>query len=392
MKIAYFDCFSGISGDMVLGSLIDAGLKVDVLTNLIDELGVSNCSINVKKVKRGGISATKVDVIYPSEEKRAPAAVLTIFDRLNLPESVKNKSKKIFLDIAKVEAKIHKEDISSIHLHELGSLDTIIDIVGSVLGMCEMGIEKVYASPINVGGGKVKTAHGILPVPAPATAELLKEAPIYSSGVEAELTTPTGAAILTGFSPLYGPIPPMKLEKIGYGAGEKNFSSFPNVLRILIGEKETLPCEDQVVVLETNIDDMNPEIYEHVIDLLFKKGALDVFLTPVQMKKSRPGVLLSVVCEEGKEEDLLNVIFTETTTLGIRISKMRRRKLERKIKKLKTSLGEIKVKVSIQNNKIIGGSPEYEDCKKIAIERNLPLKKVYEIVRDEISLIEGKKI
>jgi len=382
MKVAYFDCFSGISGDMILGALVDAGLEVEVLTQIIADLNLTDCRIKARKVKKGGIGATKVDVIFPLEEKKEPAAILTLLDSLDLSSRLKEKSKRIFLTIAKAEAQIHRQDINSLHLHELGSPDTLIDIVGSVVGVDRMGVEKVYASPVNIGRGMVKTAHGPLPVPAPATLEILKGAPVYSGQVEAELTTPTGAAILTGFSPIFGPIPAMKVEKIGYGAGEKDLPS-PNLLRILIGEERTSPKEDWVVLLETNIDDMNPEFYEYVIDSLFKKGALDVFLTPIQMKKARPGVLLSVLCEEQKEEELLGVIFTETTTLGVRVSRIRRRKMERETRKLKTSLGEVKVKVSMMDGKLIDFSPEYEDCKKIASEQNLPLRKVYELIKKE---------
>lgn len=388
MKIAYFDCFSGISGDMVLGALVDAGLPLEIFTELIDNLNLPGCRITSRKVKRAGILATKIDITFPPE-KKSPAEILSLIQSLDIPQKLKEKSKRIFLTIAKTEAYIHQEDIDSLHLHELGSIDTLIDIVGSVVGLDRMGVKKVYSSPVNVGGGTVKSAHGLLPVPAPATVRILKGVPIYSSGVEAELTTPTGAAILTGFSPIYGPLPPMKLEKIGYGAGGRELS-LPNLLRVLIGEQDTQPEEEWVSILETNIDDMNPEFYEYVIESLLKKGALDVFLTPVQMKKSRPGVLLSVICYEEKQDELLKVLFTETPTLGVRISHVRRKKLKREIKKLKTSLGDVRVKIGILNEKIVSVSPEYEDCKKVALEKNMPLRKVYEVVKIEADSLIGK--
>lgn len=392
MRIAYFDCFSGISGDMILGALVDAGLQKETLTNLIHELGFSNCSIKIYRVMRRGISATKVDVIHPPAERKTPTETLSLVNNLNFPESIKTKIKKIFLSIARTEAKIHQEDIAHLHLHELGSPDTIIDIAGAVIGLHEMGIKKIYASSINVGTGMVRTAHGTFPVPAPATAELLREASVYSNQVEAELTTPTGAAILTGFDPVYGSIPSMRLGKVGYGAGQKDLSS-PNLLRILIGECEASLHEEQVVILETNIDDMNPEFYDYVTESLFKGGALDVFLIPIQMKKSRPGILLGVLCEEQNKENLLRIIFSETTTLGVRVSKVDRRTLKREMRKIQTSLGKVRVKISLYNGKIVDGSPEHEDCKQIAIKQGLPLKKVYEIVKGEInSFIEKEEI
>jgi len=370
---------------MVLGALVDAGLPFEVLSRIVDSLRVPGCKITFERLKRAGISATKVDVIIPSQSKRRPAEILNLIDSLNLPLSLKEKSKEIFLNLAKAEVKIHEESLGSLHLHELGSLDTLIDIVGTVVGLDIMGIEKIYASGVNVGGGTVKTSHGTLPVPAPATVELLKGAPIYSSSeIEAELTTPTGAALLKGLSCRYGPIPNMRLEKIGYGAGGKDLSS-PNVLRVLIGEVEGSSQEDLVVVLETNIDDMNPQFYEYVTNCLFKKGALDVFLTPAYMKKSRPGVILTVICEEVRKEELLKTIFEETTTLGVRISSTRRRKLEREIKVFQSSLGEVKVKLGALGGKTISASPEYDDCKRIAKERNLPLREVYEQIKKEIN-------
>ncbi len=382
MKIAYFNCFSGISGDMVLGALIDAGVSSSIFEKIIDDLNLPNCKIVYKKVKRKSIVATKVDIILSSEKKKSPIETLTLIDSLNLPSYLKEKSKEIFLTMAKAEAKIHQETLESLHLHELGSLDTLIDIVGAVIGLDAMGVKKVYASKVNLGGGIVRTAHGDLPVPAPATAELLKKVPVYSSQIEAELTTPTGAAILKGLSKGYGPIPDMKLEKIGYGAGEKNLSS-PNVLRVLIGEVETFFQEDWVAVLETNIDDMNPQFYDYVIDSFFKKGALDVFLTPTQMKKNRPGVVLTVICEEEKEKELLKTIFLETTTLGVRISHTRRKKIKRKIRSFQSSLGKVKVKFGILKEKIINLTPEYDDCRRIAAEKNLPLREVYQLVKSE---------
>ncbi|MBC7189026.1 nickel pincer cofactor biosynthesis protein LarC, partial [Candidatus Aerophobetes bacterium] len=281
-------------------------------------------------------------------------------------------------------AKVHQESIENLHFHELGSLDTLIDVVCSVAGIDALKVEKIYASAVNLGGGTVNTSHGILPVPAPATLEILRNVPVYSSTSSSELTTPTGAAILKVFSSGYGNIPLMRVEKVGYGAGEKELS-FPNVLRILIGEMESSLEEDEVSVIETNIDDMNPQFYGYVAELLFEKGALDVFLTPVYMKKNRPGVVLTVICEKKDEARFLEMIFRETTTLGVRVYHAKRRKLKRETRIIKTSLGEVKVKLGILNGKIVNFSPEYEDCKKIASSRSLPLKEVYQVLRKELS-------
>ncbi|MBE0478820.1 nickel pincer cofactor biosynthesis protein LarC [Candidatus Aerophobetes bacterium] len=384
MKIAYFDCFSGISGDMVLGALIDAGLPLQIFSKLINDLNFHHCKVTSKKVKRARIVATKVDVTFSPNEKRRPAEMLNLIEGLNLPAQLKEKSKEIFLSLLKAEVKIHQESLETLHLHELGSLDTLIDIVGTVVGLNTLGIEKVWTSKINLGGGRVNTAHGNFPVPAPATTELLRGFPVYSSEVEAELTTPTGAAILKGLCADCGPIPDMKLEKVGYGAGAKDLST-PNLLRLLIGKTEASLQEDFVSILETNIDDMSPQIYEYITDCIFQKGALDVFLTSVQMKKNRPGILLTVVCPQDKEEDILSIIFRETTTLGVRISRTIRRKLKREIKSFQSSLGEVKIKLGILGEDIVSSNPEYEDCKRIARKKNLPLKKVYEIIKNEIS-------
>jgi len=384
MKIAYFDCFSGISGDMVLGALVDAGLSLSFLEDVINRLGLRDCKVVGRKVKRKGVVATKVDVIFPPKSHYRPSEIIKIIENSSLEEKVKKKSKEIFLTLAQAESKIHGESLDSLHMHELSSPDTIIDIVGSVAGIYRIGIDEVFSSKINLGGGKVKTAHGELPVPAPATLEVLKGVPIYSSNVEVELTTPTGAAIIKGFSSSYGLLPEIKIDKVGYGAGQKELSS-PNVLRLLIGERVSSFERDYVVVLETNIDDMNPEFYDYIMNSLFEKGALDVFLVPVYMKKNRPGNILTVICEEQNKENILKVIFSETTTLGIRINYAERRKLERKVENFKTSLGEVKVKLGVLNGRVMNFSPEYEDCKKIASEKGLSLRKVYDTVRKEVS-------
>ena len=367
-----------------MGALVDAGLSLEVFNQILDDLHLTDCRVTSKRVKRSSIAAAKVDVIVLSEVRKSPAETLTLMDSLNLPSHLKEKSKEIFLTLTKAEAKIHQEDLESLHLHELGSLDTLIDIVGSVVGLDMMGIEKIYASRVNVGGGTVNTAHGRFPVPAPATAELLRGIPVYSSDIEAELTTPTGAALLTGLCTGYGPIPGIELQGIGYGAGGKDLSS-PNVLRILIGEVQTSSQEDWVSVLETNIDDMNPQFYEHVMSSLFEKGALDVFLTSTQMKKNRPGVLLTVICDEEKKEELLKTIFLETTTLGVRVSSTRRRKLKREAKSFQSSLGKVTIKIGMLGGNIVNITPEYDDCKRIAAEKNLPLRDIYELIKKEAS-------
>ncbi|RKY85383.1 nickel pincer cofactor biosynthesis protein LarC [candidate division KSB1 bacterium] len=384
MRIAYFDCFSGISGDMILGALIDAGLDIEELKSELKKLKLTGYDISTKRTEKKGISGTKFEVIVLEKHReRHLSDIFEIIEHSNLDRKIKNKAKDVFSALAKVEAEIHNQPVEKVHFHEVGAIDALIDIVGVMIGMQRLNIEQVVASKLHVGTGFVQCAHGTLPVPAPATLKLLSNVPIYSTGIENELVTPTGAAIITTLCENFGDIPSMKVEKIGYGAGSRDLP-IPNMLRVLIGDSKIEPIEDRVLLLETNIDDMNPQFYDYVMEVLFQKGAKDVFLTPIHMKKNRPGVILSVISPLNKKDELLDVLFAETTTLGIRISEViKRQKLERKIETVDTQFGKVNVKISFTGGKIRDIVPEYEECKKIAQEYQLPIKQVYEEVKRE---------
>ncbi|MBA7495423.1 Pyridinium-3,5-bisthiocarboxylic acid mononucleotide nickel insertion protein [subsurface metagenome] len=378
MRAAYFDCFSGISGDMVLGALVDLGWPVEELKRELDKLDLFDYRIEAKKVAKRGIFSTQIKIRATEEKKeRTLEDILSILDKSKLEEKVKERSRAIFTKLASVEAKIHGKSPQKIHFHELGGLDTIIDVVGAVAGMNYLGVEKAYSSPLPLGKGFVKCSHGILPLPAPATLELLKEVPVYGSDIEAELVTPTGAAIISNLAENFGQMPPMKIEHIGYGAGQRDLT-IPNLLRVSIGVIKKAYEEDVVSLIQTNIDDMNPELYEHIVDRLFHEGALDVFLTPIQMKRTRPATMLSVIADEEKMEKMLEIIFDETTTLGIRISKIKRRKLNRENRKVSTKYGKIEVKIGKHDGVVKNISPSYEECRKLATHLKIPLKKVYQ--------------
>jgi len=388
MKIAYFDCFSGISGDMTVGALLDAGLKIETLEKELKKLGLSGYQLEVNKVAKKGISATKFNVKIKEEGvERRFKDILTILEKSKLDEEIKKETKKIFLNIAQAESKIHQKDIDKIHFHEIGGLDSIIDITSAVIGIKTLGIEEIYSSALPVGKGFIKCAHGVIPVPAPATLELLKNIPTYSGGIESEMITPTGAAIISTLAKSFGKRPLMKIERIGYGAGEKEFT-IPNLLRVSIGEKilkdENLKdgyVSDEAVLIETNIDDMNPEFYDYIMDQLFSQGALDVFLTPIQMKKNRPAHMLSIIVYEQNLKEILEVLFSESTTLGVRVREVKRLRLGQQNFIAETKYGKIRVKVGIFKGEIKNVAPEYEDCKKMAKQHKIPLKEIYEEVK-----------
>ena len=378
MKIAYFDCFSGVSGDMILGALIDAGLDQGDFRKILAGIPLSGYDISAEKVVKNGITGTRFNVrVSGNQHERSLSDILKIIHESSLKESVKKSAGDIFRNIALVEAKIHDKKIEEIHFHEIGAVDSIIDITGACAAFDMMGIDTVQCSRINVGEGFVNSEHGPLPVPAPATASLLLGVPVYSSGVQAELATPTGAAIITHFSKQYGPMPGMKVRSVGYGAGMKDLP-VPNLLRVFIGEGEIQAAREAVIALETNIDDMNPEFYQHVFERLLESGAMDVYTTPVIMKKSRPGVQLTVLAREDKRDELTEIIFNETTTAGIRINKMERMALEREIRRIGTRFGEVSVKLLYSGGRVVTASPEYEDCRRIAKAEGVPLKEVYD--------------
>ncbi len=382
MRIAYFDCFSGISGDTILGALIDAGLPIGELRKELKKLELSGYQIDIKTVSRQNLKGKrfKVEVAKDKgkEEGRSLSQILKLIEKSSLNARIKEKSGEIFKKLGMAEAKVHGQKGGAVHFHEVGAIDSIVDVVGSLVGLKILGIDKVYSSPLSLGRGWVDCQHGRLPVPAPATIELLKGVPILPSGEEKELVTPTGAAIITALSESFSSPPPMRIESIGYGAGSRNLSGRPNLLRVLIGQSPGEYEEDEITVIETNIDDLNPQVYNYLQERLFEEGALDVFLTPVQMKKGRPGTLVTVLAEPSRVEILTTIIFEETSSLGIRTYRTQRRKLFREVKEVKTKYGKVKVKVSRTSEKIQHVSPEYEDCRKIAQRKNIPFREVYE--------------
>ena len=381
MKIAYFDCFSGISGNMILGALVDAGLEVERLKAELARLSLSGYTLGAQTVRRRYLRGTHVEVGVSEEGvERHLHEIEEIIAGSDLPDEVKVRGLAIFRRLAEAEAHVHGIPVERVHFHEVGAMDAIVDVVGAVVGLWLLGIEHVYASPVHVGRGTVTCAHGTLPVPAPATQELLRGVPIYGRDVDAELVTPTGAAILTTLAERFGAAPPMRVEQVGYGAGSRDLP-LPNLLRVSIGETtEQVEGyeEDVVTVIETNIDDMNPQLYEHVMERLFDSGALDVFLTPIQMKRNRPGVQLSVLVAEERVADVLDILFAETTTIGVRTCPMRRWKLGRERIVVETRYGPVGVKVARRSGTVMNVAPEYRECRRVAEEQGVPLKEMYQ--------------
>ena len=440
MRIAYLECFSGISGDMFLGALVDAGVSPGLLKDTVEALGVG-AKLEISKVMRSGISATKVDVwvdgekdmpreeywekqdVVPGHAKahhdhehahdhnhhhehshshestsheqsrsNAPAShehghshrglteIRKIISASAISDSAKTTAIAIFEALGAAEAKIHNVPVDSIHFHEVGAVDAIVDIVCAAVGAEALAVDEIVCSRLNIGGGTVKCAHGTFPVPAPATVELLKDAPVYSSDLEAELVTPTGAAIARTLATRFSGFPEMKIEKSAYGAGSRDFPGHPNVLRIVVGE--ALPVlagktkSETISVLEANLDDLNPQVFGYVMDRLLEEAALDVFGMPVQMKKNRPGTLLTVLCKPGDAEKLIQLIFSETTTLGVRRREESRQTLARRWESVRTEWGEVRIKIASMNGTVTNYAPEYEDCRRIAAEHHVPLKTV----------------
>jgi uncharacterized protein (TIGR00299 family) protein len=392
--IAYFDCFSGISGDMTLGALVDAGLSPDRLRKELLRLPVRGYEIKVRKVKRAGLRSTKVDVKIQDSGFRVQKArtwkdIEKIINKSSLSGAIKKKGLTIFKRLFQAEAKVHGSRYDKVHLHELGAVDCMVDIFGTLIGFDVLGINTVYSSPVNVGSGTIKTEHGILPVPAPATVELLHGRPFYSSETDYELTTPTGAVLISSLAKSFGPVHEMTVSKTGTGAGGWNFKDRPNILRIFIGKEakgltrgisSEGQDDEEVTVIETNIDDMNPQIYEYVMEKLFKAGALDVFLTHIIMKKGRPGIKLTALCDNSKKDILIKELLRETTSIGLRFYRVGRATMEREMKAVNTGFGKISTKVSRYGDEIIKAKPEYEDCRQIARKKNVPLRDVLDSV------------
>lgn len=387
MKIAYFDAFSGISGDMTIGAFIDAGLDFEEFKNEIQKLNLTNYELKTRKITRNGITATKFDVIVKNQEHehRNLSEIFEIIDTSKLSEFVKETSKKIFATLAQAEAKIHNTTIDKIHFHEVGAIDSIIDIVGCAICIEKFGIEKIYASKIPLGSGAfVNSQHGKIPIPSPATIEMLRNFPTILTDIPFELTTPTGGAIIATLAEYGLEKETIKIQSIGYGAGDFEIPQQPNLLRIIIGEIPQKYDVEKLLLIETNIDNMNPEIYPYVIEKLLSSGANDAYLVPVIMKKGRPGIILSTLAPESKLDEILNIIFSQTTTLGVKIFEVRRKKLKREQKEIDTPFGKVKFKL-VQLNNTQRLVPEFEECKRIAEEKNLPLIQVYKILESLVN-------
>ncbi len=380
MKVAYFDCFAGISGDMTLGALVDAGLSFAALKSELDKLSVREFTLSQRRVEKHGIAGTKIDVnAREGHVHRHLKDVLKIINSSSISASAKEKAARVFQKLAKAEAKIHGTTIEEVHFHEVGAVDAIVDVVGAIVGLELLEIEAIYASRFRFGSGHTRGAHGAMPVPVPAVVEMTKGFPAERTDIPYELVTPTGAALLTALASNIGETIQLRTESTGYGAGTRDVEQVPNLLRVEIGELVANPQTDLPVLLETNIDDMTPEIYGYLIDRLFEAGARDAFLTPVIMKKGRPGIQLTVLTDPNKETELTELIFSETTTLGIRRLPVQRHTLERRTDTVQTPYGPIRVKIAD-----IGGkqriTPEYDDCARIAREKQVPILDVYKAV------------
>ena len=365
----------------MLGALVDAGADIGALEAELRRLKLDGWKISAEKVKRGAILATKVNVeAQEHHHHRHLSGILKMIDDAGLAPRAKERARNIFQRLGEAEAKVHNIPIEKVHFHEVGAVDSIVDIVGAAIGFELLGIAEFACSILDVGAGKVKTEHGLLPVPAPATAELLRDAPTFSSGIEKELVTPTGAAIATTLATRFAEMPAMKLTAIGYGAGSADLKEQPNVLRLMIGESlergAAESADAPVAVIEANLDDMSPQIYGYFVERALEAGALDVFSTPVQMKKNRPGQLVTLLCEAGSRDRLIDLVFHETTTIGVRTYEVQRRTLARESVAVETPLGNIRMKISRLNGTVLNASPEYEDCQRIATQKNVPLKQV----------------
>ena len=385
MRTLYFDCFAGASGNMILGALIDAGVESRELEEKLRGLNISDFDLVINKVDRSGISSTHVEVKVPHEHvHRHLHNIEKIIDDADLTETVKAHAKIIFNRLAEAEASVHGIVVEKVHFHEVGAMDAIIDIVGACIGFEMLGIEQFTCSKIHVGSGFVNMAHGKFPVPPPAVSKLLTGIPIYSTEIEGELTTPTGAAIISTLCDSYGIIPEMTVEYTGYGAGTRTYEKFPNTLRLLIGESvqgaiiATGLKSEKLILIETNLDDISPQILGFVMERAFVLGALDCWFTPIQMKKNRPATKLSVLCSPDLRADISAMLFAETTTLGLRVNEIERECIEREIVSVQTEFGAVDVKLGILNGNVVNVMPEYDQVKAIATEKDVPFQRVSE--------------
>ena len=386
MKIAYFDCIAGASGDMLLGAMLDAGLEVEALKENLKALHLENeFELKAQKVNKNGFGATKVDVLlhepYEHQHGRHLVEIESLIRKGSLTETIQEKAIGMFRRLAELEAGIHGKPVGEVHLHEVGGVDTIVDVVGTLLGLDSLGVEQVFSSPLPLGRGFVQGAHGLIPLPAPATVALLKGIPVQGSEIEMELVTPTGALLLSTLCKAFGPIPAMTLSGQGYGAGGRDLP-IPNVVRLLLGERSEVHGQgteiDTLMMLETNIDDNSAEVDGYVMEQLLASGALDVFFTPIQMKKNRPATLISILSRPEDVEKLELLLFRETSTLGVRRQSVERRCLERTSEVVDTSYGPIRVKVARLPDGTSKHAPEFEDCKRAALAHGVPLRKVYD--------------
>jgi pyridinium-3,5-bisthiocarboxylic acid mononucleotide nickel chelatase len=410
VKVLYFDCFSGISGDMTLGALLDAGLPLDALKQAFGSLALPGVHVHADRVLRAGVSATKFTVHahdhghdhhhhdhghhhdhdHDHGAHRSLPEIFALIDRSALSPVGRDRAKAMFQRLAEAEAAIHQMPVEQVHLHEVGALDSILDVVGTVFALDWVGADRVVCSPLNVGGGMVQSAHGLFPVPAPATVKLLGDAPVYAGTVQKELVTPTGALIATTYASAFGPIPAMSVEQVGYGAGERDNPQTPNVLRVLIGRAADQSSAERVTVVECEIDDMNPQLFGVAMERLYAAGALEVFYTPVQMKKNRPGTLLTVVVAPDKRAAITDVVFRETTTIGLRYHDVDRECLAREMVTVSTPLGAVRFKVSSRNGHVVTATPEFEDCATLAAANNLAVREVQAIAIAAYGALEGR--
>ena len=392
LRAAYFDCYSGISGDMILGAMVDLGVDIKEIRKALKKIDLKGYNLHSKKIQRNGLASTQITVETKKFKKqhstphRSYSDIRKLISQSKLTSIVKSNSIEIFKRIAKVEAQIHNTTIQKIHFHEIGGIDSIVDIVGGVWAIESLNLDTIISSPLNVGEGFIDCAHGRLPVPAPATLKLLKGIPVFSNGVKEELTTPTGAAMIGFYAEKFESIPTMTIANEGYGAGSRVIPSLPNLLRVLVGNI-TIGKFNTLVMIETNIDDMNPEIFETVMESLFSAGALDVYFSAIIMKKNRPATKISVLAQCESREKLSKILLTETSSFGVRFYSVDRLILDREVKKLKTPYGLIKIKLGKLDGKIVQAAPEFEDCRKVSRTKKLPVKKIYDEVQ---ALIHNK--
>lgn len=381
-RVLYLDCYSGASGDMLIGALLDAGLPFELLRGALGSLALDDeCTVSVEPVSRSGIGASKFVVTETGADTgghkhRHLSGIRKLVDRSALSTSAKERANRLFLRLAETEAAIHQMPVEKVHLHEVGALDSIVDIVGGVFGLEWFGAERVVASPLNVGSGTVVCEHGTLPVPAPATAALIAGVPVYAAGPPGEKLTPTGALLVTEFADEYGVLPPMRIEHIGYGAGSRDPKDYPNVLRVLVGESEEAGATDRVTVVECEIDDMNPQLFGVLMDRLYEAGAVDVFYTAVQMKKNRPGTHVTVLAPPARRQAVADALFRDSTTIGLRYRDVDRDTLPRELVTVTTPFGDVRCKVARHGAGVANVAPEFDDCVRLSDEHGVPVKDV----------------